>query len=500
MYRLIHPDYLVYWASALISITLSLWINHHVVLLNPDAICYLQSAETFSHQGLLAAMSLCGQSQWPFYYVFIAGIVKLTGFSYEHSAFILNGIFSVLTVLIFIRIVSLFSHKKTVLGFAALIILLFHEWNSIKSDVIRDHGFWFFYLLSIFFLLQYVRQKTETNAVLWGVSLVMATLFRIESIIFLAFIPWIIFFENESYIARAKHFLQLNSVLFLTAIVLLAAIMVHPNLYLNRLNEFREHIQISHLIHHYMVLADGLGQSILGRSFNDRYIIYFLMLLGWYLWMVVSTLSFIYFVLILFSWGKKLLPPFSNMRLVLWSYVAINVFITFIFLVENQFLSKRYLLALALTTMIWIPFSLEYLSKQWIQRKWPLILVLFGIGAYGLSGIVHLSDSKQYVRDAGDWLQTHVPVVASIYSNDYQLMYYSHHFENDIFVKQHEFSELSSLQNNQWKRYDYLALHLNEKTLLQQAALLDQMKDLPVIVFNGKHHQEQIRIYQKVSS
>jgi len=505
MQRIINSAYTIYGVAAIASILLSLWINTHTVLLNPDAICYLQSAETIHDQGLLAAISLCDQSQWPFYSLLIAGGVKVTTFSYEHTAIILNSLFSLLTVLIFIRIVSLFNDKKSICWFAALIILLFHKWNGIKSDIIRDHGYWFFYLLSVFFLLQYVQHKKWSNALMWSSSVMFAALFRVEGIIFLLLMPFFILLEKQQTdMARLKDFLYLNSLFIITGLVLISIAVLHPHIYLGRLSELGVHLHLSALqttlIRPYVIAADWIGHVLFTRDVHDRYLIYFFILMVWYVSIVIAALSLIYVALTLLAWQKKLLPPLKNARLVLWGHVFINVVITFIFLIEHQFISTRYVLGLALTFMLWIPFSLEYLLQQWPKKKWPLILSLFFIGLYGIAGIFHFTDSKQYIRDAGDWLNVHVPHTASLYSNDYQVMYYSHHFGNTIFVEQSRFSDLHVLQENKWKQYDYIALRLNDKTLSDAASVLNEMKALPIIVFTGKHNKEQVRIYQRIPS
>jgi hypothetical protein len=505
MQRLINSHYIIYSLTAIASILLSIWINTHAVLLNPDAICYLQTAETIHDQGLSAAMSLCGQSKWPFYSLLIAGIAKFTTLSYEHSAIILNSLFSVLTVLIFIRIVSLFSHKKSILWFAALVVLLFHDWNGVKSDIIRDHGFVFFYLLSIFSLLQYVQHKQWSNAIMWSSSIILATLFRVEGIIFLLIMPFFVLFERQqTYKVRLKDFLYLNSLLIIASIALVSIVAVYPELSLGRLSQLSTHLHFAELrttlIRPYVIAADWIGHVLFTRDVQDRYLIYFFILLVWYLSVIITALSLIYTVLTLFAWQKKLLPPLKNARLVLWGYVALNVLITFVFLIENQFISKRYMLALAFTLMLWIPFSLEYLLNQWRQKKWPLVLSLFFIGLYGMSGIFHFADSKQYIREAGDWLNTHAPHNALIYSNDYQILYYSHHFANNIFVEQHRFADLHILQDGKWKQYDYLALRLNEKTLPEATIVMNEIHASPIIVFTNKHNKDQVRIYQKVQS
>ena len=319
-------------------------------------------------------MSLCGQSKWPFYSLLIAGIAKFTTLSYEHSAIILNSLFSVLTVLIFIRIVSLFSHQKRVLWFAALVILLFHEWNGVKSDIIRDHGFWFFYLLSMFFLLKYTQQQTWSNAIIWSSSIMLATLFRLEGIIFLLFMPFFVLFGKQpTYITRVKNFLRLNSLLIVVSLALISIIVVDPNISLGRLSQLQVYLHISELqttlVKPYRDAAYGIGRVLFTRDSQNCYLIYFFILMAWFLSLVITALSLIYTGLTLFAWRKKLLPLLKNTGLVLWGYVALNVIITFVFLIENQFISKRYIVALALTLMLWIPFSLEYLLQQWHKKK-----------------------------------------------------------------------------------------------------------------------------------
>jgi hypothetical protein len=493
--------YTIYITAAFVSIFLSYWINHQVVLLNPDAVCYLQSAEIVN-QGLSTVMSLCDQSQWPFYPLLIAGFVKITALSYEHAAFVLNGLFSLFTVLIFIRIVAFFNDNKKITWLAAFVILFTHEFNSFKQDIIRDHGFWFFYLLSIFFLLHYFKQKKAVYALGFSSSLILATLFRIEGAVFLLFIPFLIWFESkQSFIARGRFFLSLNSFLLVVAAILFISIILHPTISLGRLHELRAHFQpslfYSAVVEHYVRLADGLGQVVLGRSEHDKYLIYFFTLVVWYVTIVISVLSFVYAILFVYALTKKLLPFNRNSGLVLFGYISINVVMTFIFLVENQFLSKRYVFALALTLMLWVPFALDHLMQQCRERKWLVGLMIVCIIFYGIGGLLHLGPSKQYIRDAGNWLDSNTPKTATIYSNDYQVMYYSHHFGNEIFVKQREFSNLNSLQGGKWKQYDYLAIRLNKKMLATEAALLNKIGEEPVIVFNGERNEDQVRIYRR---
>src|SRR3990167_7645795 len=90
----------VYLTAASLSIILSCWAALRESVVNPDAICYLQSAAAMS-SGLKAAMHLCPQAMWPFYSMLIYGVVSITHLSWVTAAYFLNGFFSCISVLMF---------------------------------------------------------------------------------------------------------------------------------------------------------------------------------------------------------------------------------------------------------------------------------------------------------------------------------------------------------------------------------------------------------------
>src|SRR5579862_1633069 len=112
MHRLMTARYPVYLIAALLSMACSIWISSREMVINPDAICYLQSAAAMK-DNFHFAMNLCGQAKWPFYSLLIAGFVQVTQFSYETSAYLINGFFSLLTVLVFMRIIAFLTEKTS---------------------------------------------------------------------------------------------------------------------------------------------------------------------------------------------------------------------------------------------------------------------------------------------------------------------------------------------------------------------------------------------------
>lgn len=506
MYSLKSQSSIVYLAAAFFSILLSIWISSQEAVINPDAICYLQSAATMKN-GIHAAMNLCAQAKWPFYSLLIAGVVSITKLSYVTAAYMLDGIFSLLTVLAFISIVAFIAQKRQALTkhihwLAAFVILLAHEFNAVKTYIIRDHGFWAFYFWSLFFLLCYFHTRERRYVFAWSMSIIVATLFRIEGAIFLLIIPFIAWLEvKQSFIIRLKTFLQLNAMTILAGIVIGGWFLLYPSHSSGRLSELQ--FQFLHgvmlLKQNFQLKATGLAITVLGNNgARDATTVLTITFLVWYLFNVVANLSLICSGLLIYSWWKKLLVTDQATRLVLWSYVIINVIVTAVFLGQNMFLSKRYLIALSLVLMLWVPFALSNLMQQWQRRKWPLVLALLFIAISSLGGIFDFGYSKHYVHDAGRWLAVNVPEEAIVYSNDLQVMYYSQRFGNQIFSQAEAFLNPEAIAHGRWKKYDYLALRVDQKQLNAATGILHEIALTPIQVFQNKRG-DQVRIYRRSS-
>ena len=489
------PRYFLYGIAGIISIACSVWISSQATLINPDGICYVQSAAVMK-QGLHVAMHLCDQAKWPFYSWLISKLVNLTQLSYVHAAYVLDGFFSLLTVLFFMGILSFLiepvqrSYSSCILLLGACVILLAHEFNAVKAYIIRDHGFWAFYLLSILVLLHYFRERQWRYAIAWSASSLIAALFRIEGAIFLLVIPWIAWLDSQVGIAaRLKSFLKLNSLTMIGSIFLLGWIVVYQPHFTGRLSELQ--FQLLHgamvLKQNFQLKAAGVAQAVLSENgARDAAPVLLITLLVWYIYSVIANLSLIYSLLLVYAWVKKLMVTRDSARLVLWSYIVINILVTAVFLGQNMFLSKRYLLALSLLLMLWVPFALYDFLKQWHQRKGLFLLALIAILISSLGGIFNFGYSKNYVREAGEWLNNHVPKNAKLYSNDLQLMYYAGHLESNF-----KFNSQKDIKK--YNNYNYIALRGSAESIVFQA-----IKKLPVQIFQNKRG-DQVRIYRGIS-
>ena len=496
---------LIYYVAASVSLLLSGWIAYRETVINPDAICYLQSAAVVGAGGLRKAMNLCVQAQWPFYSVLIYFLGAVTQLPLVASAYTWDAIFTAGTVIFFISLIRQLGGRGRVLWLAAFVILLAHQFNSIRQYIIRDHGFFTFYLLSLSLLLRYMTLPRWYYALGWGCSLFIATLFRIEGAVFLILLPWVCWFQSSlTYWQRVKSFLQLNALSLTAGLAVLGWLIFHPEISLASLGRIQDLVfQLFHaggmVWQRFQLSADAFAHAVLtADSMQDAGLVFSLSMMMWYFVRVIMNLSPLYSGLVAYGLWRQSLPLNRSSCLVLLGYILSNVLITSLFLAQHLFLSKRYLIALTLILMLWVPFALDSLIQSWQKKEtpaWlmPFIFLLLIIASIG--GIFDFGYSKAYLRRAGDWLAENVSARSSLYSNDYQIMYYSKHFGNEIFQKVQEYANPNATKPGYWKNYDYVALHLDKKEWVEKAGWLEEIPVTPIEVFANKRG-DQVVIYK----
>ncbi len=486
------------------SLLISAWLGYRETVINSDAICYLLSAKMIGTDGLRQAAHLCDQARWPFYSAIIYGFVQLTHFTYPAAAYVLDGFFSLLSVGAFILIVKELGGSQRTLWLAAITILLSHQFNSVREYIIRDHGFWAFYLVSMLFLLKYARRPRVKFSLSFSASLMLATLFRIEGAVFLLLLPFVAWFQKRySLRQRARNFMLLCLPVLTLCGAIAVWLAIHPQQSLEKLgriaevvNQFRHGLGI--VVERYHAAKSELGHSLLGSEASDQAgLVIFSAWLVWYTLSVIGNLSWIYAMLVVYALRSRTIILRSTAPVILAWYIGINVLVTGVFLAQHLFLSKRYLIALSLVLMLWVPFALNDIIRKWPSARHRTILsgVAVLIVVSSLGGIIDFGYSKAYVRDAGEWLTKNVPGNVSMYANDIQLMNYSVHYGAQIFSQRQNFANLQTLEHGRWHQYDYLALRLDEADRADTSPLLNEIQSSLVATFKNRRG-DRVAIYQ----
>ena len=485
----------LYFIAALTSLLLSFWLSYQAAIINPDAVCYLLSAQAVGELGLSGAMHLCAQSQWPFYSALIYSVVRLTHLSYPIAAYFIDALFTLLSVLTFITIVKQIGGSRRVLWLAAAVILLSHEFNSVREYIIRDHGFWAFYLLSILCLLRYIDKPTWTMALAWSVSLIAATLFRIEGAMFLLALPFLIwFYPAYTFKERALSFFRLNLPVLLICALIISWLALNPQQTVGKLGrvaevttQFQNGLNV--MTARYDAVKTALAQNVLPiESAKHAGFVLVLLMVSWYVVSVIGNLSFPYAILVLYAWVRRAGHFKQAALFVLIGYLLVNLVVTSAFFAERLFLSKRYILAFSLVFMVWVPFALDDLwqrRNEFAYRIGLAVAVIF-IVISSAGGIIDFGYSKTYVREAGVWLAKNVPATASLYVNDSQLMYYSGHFGNQVFELSRTDNYPNNIAQGRWKQYDYIALRLAKHSAAENNQVMTAIGVAPVQKFTNK--------------
>jgi len=480
----------VYWLAVFGSLLLSAWINYHETVINPDAICYLLSADEMGRMGLTSAMQICPQAKWPFYSVLVFLFGSITHFSLTLSAYAVDALFSVISVCAFITIVKQMGGSRRVLWFAAFVILFAHEFNSVRQYIIRDHGFWACYLLAVSFLIRFFEHPRWKNALAFSISMALATLFRIEGAIFFVLMPFTAFFIKTFRARRYANFIKLYLPILLAAAAIILWVVINPGQAQHKLNRFAEiQSQLTHGLHniswrYHSSLSAMITHVLPQESAREAGMLWMITIFAGYLWNIVSNLSPVCALLAAYAFYARLAPLRRPVRTILFAAIVLNLMITGIFYAQHIFLSKRYLIALSLLLLLWVPFALAHLQLHavtWRSRAVYYLAVLL-IAASSMGVLLNMGPSKSHIRQAGDWLAVNLPPGVSLYTNDYQLMYYSQQFGAAIFRKSQDYKKIN-LKAGEWKQFDYLALRTGRRDQQQLTDIMQQLS--PVKIFEN---------------
>lgn len=432
-----------------------------------DGVLYLRCAAAYEENGLKAAMALY---PWPFYSVAIA-YAHQVGLSWVNAGRVLDAFLQAWMVYFFIRIIFHFEPKSHRVGFWALLcILCYSTFNGDRSLLLRDFGYWAFYLNALWSLLRYLKTEKPHYLGLFGLCILIAILFRVEGVIIaLTALVLVFCMPRQSFFMRIRNGIIMAWPFWLGA--LLFVVMGSHRLYGGgRLQEI--YYNISHLIN---VLSQNKTQTIqlMDKALHVSYPfipaskMYFSMLVGYFLYKIVLTTGMGYTAFAVYAWLKKALSLSAQEKVLLYGLMIVQVLMLAIFLVNHLFLTVRYVLALSLLVLLWTPFGLDHIYQKIMalsHRKYRLsmafVLVAFFIFNL-LYGVVHIGPSKQYVKDATSWLQQHVEAKDRIVVNDSMMLY---NVKGPISTWSEDRRIFSDTTDCQFSAYRYVVIKFRKQT------------------------------------
>jgi hypothetical protein len=449
--------YLILVAIALNGLaSLIVTLKHQPI--SVDGILYLKSAQHFLDSGITAATKVY---PWPFYSILLGLFSKASSLSLMNSAICLNTFFSTLIVVYFLLLIKALNGHRAEQCWGLAVILLCPFLNHERINILRDMGYYAFFLMSLYYFIRFIQLLSNRQAIGWQISILAATLFRIEGLFLYFFAPLF---------ARKKIF-----TLYSIGIVLLIfAVLLSKNIFhFGRIPEMLGYFNFPSFINEYQ-LKILQQKQILGVVGQDSVFSYLLGgLCGIFLSTFIQCLgifSIIILIYNLYHYQKFKFNSHAIYVICVYAFIVFAILVTF--LMKQFFITERYLFPLVLLLMVFMPFGLALL---WRENKiiYKIFIVIFLITST-ISSFGQFGTSKSYIINAGTWISTHTPPNASLYTNDPLIAFYSQ--RNGIeYSRNYKADNLQNIFHSEnIVKYDYVALlikHSNTYIPMQQSSL-----------------------------
>ncbi len=398
------------WIAVLLSILFSIVVIAQDQVINNDGALYLIVSDLITQGEWRAAFA---RYPWPFLSILISYISQVTGLIPEYAAYLLSTLFFVLLVLCFIDFVRQLGGDRRTQLLAAFLILTLPYLNESRAEILRDHGYWLFYLLGLRFLFKHYQTPTLVTGLAWNAAILTSCLFRMEGFVMMALLPFILLLKREPPLKqRFAALLQANWIaLFLLVLGLMALPFAGDNL--GRLSEFP-----LRLIHFWDALTVGLAQKAeviksgvlppLSAKFAMQSVLSILVLIIVSKTLTVMT-SLNGLILLLPRLHAETALPKGFRVFVVWT-VLINLLLLLLFLVPTFYLQARFTMPLVLTALLLLPFILNRAWVLWQEssgwfysRLFPVaVVILLLLGADGLISVGGYS--KNYLKASAAWI------------------------------------------------------------------------------------------------
>jgi len=407
-------------------------------VINRDGILYLDAASAYLNGGIKAALQTY---PWPAYPIAIAELSRLTGFSLEHAAYLLNGICLAVLIDGFVKLCRLIDSEQN-RGWLPLMLVLALPIVDDRLQIIREWGYLAFSMQAF---VQFTRFLLAPHgrlgeALLWQASIGSAALFRIEACIFMVLAPLALLAQDRPWRARLRRWFYASCWVAPALAVLLTLTLV-GTLPASRL------IELAHRGHPYIVWdlfsaqAESLANAVLNQYSKDLAgLILGTGLVAATVYMTLANLGAgLLFVSGLSLYRKRLACSPAALT-ALW-IIAINTMTLLVFLAREPITVNRYALLSSLLMLAFIsptigaaltPGNTAAPARLERIRRHAVTLILTGLVA---ANLIVLPDSKAYLREVGGWIHENAPATETVLTNDSRIQYYAQRPRGDGLIR-----------------------------------------------------------------
>lgn len=504
----IHSQTKLYLVLVILGMSLAAqiqYIQHGWI--NPDSILYFESARLFALGDWQAAVKIFN---WPLYSMLIAGTHKITSLDIHTSAQLLSVIFFGVTTASFLKIIALAEGSiKTMVAGALILFSSQYLVGSALEMLMRDQGFWAFYLTSLVFFIQFYKSKTYLNAFLWQTCAITATLFRIEAISFLIFLPMLLLFnQDEKWSQRIEDFIKCNFINIIIVICILFAIGMH-GMTMSQFGRLREIFTTNlfmELTQKFFTQAEIMSSQVLGK-YLEEFAVPGLILTFVYV-MVSKTITATGLVnLGLAAFACKSKSYLMDLHAIqVLKAAAMIAIVNMILIITKVFvLSGRYVIALGLILMLLASFMLANLFKYLKANpatkdkklKWLTIAILTFMLLGLFKNILPKAEGYNYLQDAAAWVKENNKENKPVFYNETRVRYYAGEPYAGNWTDNWELVK-KNISNKTIYEYKYLVISHSKKHPEYEEYLAKKLPDfIEIKRFSPRKSNKSIVIYER---
>lgn len=496
----------LHWLILLLAGLLASWaVFQEHGRINDDGVIYLEAARVIA---LGEWKQSLGLYPWPLYPALIATIHQITGLSLQHAALLLSVMFFLLATHIFMLLIKeTGGNRRTVVAGILLLLSCTYIMRYNLPTVMREQGHWAFYLASLLYFIRFYRAGRQTDALAWQLCILLAMLFRIETITFVALLPLVILRQQEiSWPQRGKRLLQAYSLSITAALAVLMILLIAPAYKLSDLGRLHEPISVlqgayQQITHGLIDKAHIIGESVLGSFLSDYGMQGLLLTLIAVIIGKISASSG-WLALILAAVLPKIdapKPASDAKRILLWA-AGLGLLNLWVILLCNFILPSRLAFPIAWVVFIFAAFTLSSIYNKWQQSKhgalrinwlaWIVAIALVLQFAVTLKPRpAHYNDEQEAVA----WIKQHAPSESQVFYDNARFRYYANLPFVDRGIADWD-RVTKAIGDGSIQRYDYLVIHMNNskperEKYLQQVlphhlvATINSAKDRRILIF-----------------
>jgi hypothetical protein len=424
-----------YIATFLLSLLLSYIAIATDGFINHDGVFYGDAAKQLLRNGVAAAFQAY---QWPFFSFLIAGVHTVTGLSIEASAHLINILFLSISCLLFLKIYQKITFGHGSLWVAAFLILNLVGISTYREDIMRDFGYWCFFLAGFYSLLTYLEFPRWRTAMLFQLFMLLGFLFRVEAVAVMALAPFAVFLKEGSLKEKLKQIWPLYSIylLLIAGVVLAYFVVGHSGsgVPLGRLPSIVSYLSLDNFTSSFHELVLKMGEIFhydggrLNKFYGTLAILVVVAVMTYIVLKAVVCMGVLYTALFCYGLYSKALVINLYNRVIL--YFALFFYLTFwAYTVQLSIISPRYTTTLVLMLLLLLAQMVEVMLPKlrgFKHGRKVIIAAAVILIVNTLDEVISLHGHRSnYIKHAAYWVRDNVDRSYLVYSNNEKAVYYS---------------------------------------------------------------------------